>query len=140
MGIGKSHPKETTSNQNDAKKMCLYDQNQDGDSLFGCFQTKNRGGKHPKSSHFNRGFPVFSPSILGVFPLFLVQHPFRSLPVFRGFGFGYPQESYNTHPDIAHPATAIPRATPTMKGIPAYSPLAKVCSKAVFQFGVLKQP
>ena len=32
--------------------------------------SKNRGGP-PKSSHFNRGFPLFSPSILVVFPLFL---------------------------------------------------------------------
>ncbi len=36
----------------------------------GCW-TKNRGCFPPKSSHFNGGFPLFSPSILGVFPLFL---------------------------------------------------------------------
>ena len=47
--------------------------------------SKNRGGKTPKSSiligfsiiftiHFG-GFPLFSPSILGVFPPFVVQHP-----------------------------------------------------------------
>ena len=38
----------------------------------------------PKSSHFDRGFPLFSPSILGVkYPLFLGWHPCF---VFRIFG------------------------------------------------------
>ena len=36
-----------------------------------------------------------------------------------------------THPDIAHPATAIPRS-PTMKGFPAYSLLLQV-AWGVFQ-------
>ncbi len=41
--------------------------------------SKNNGT--PKSSILFPGFPLFSPSILGVFPLFLVQHPNeRSIP------------------------------------------------------------
>ena len=33
-------------------------------------------GFSPQIIHFNRGFPLFSPSILGFFPLFLVQDPY----------------------------------------------------------------
>ena len=33
--------------------------------------SENGGKTPPKSSNFNWGFPLFSPSILGVFPLFL---------------------------------------------------------------------
>ncbi len=40
---------------------------------YGCW-TKNMG-KPPKSSHLNKVFH-YKPSILGVFPLFLVQHPY----------------------------------------------------------------
>ena len=35
------------------------------------FFSENSGVPTPKSSILNRGFPLFSPSILGVFPLFL---------------------------------------------------------------------
>ena len=51
----------------------------------------------------------------------------------------YPRKITCHSPYIAHPATAIPLATPIMKGILAYSLLVKVavrvCSK-----GVVKQP
>ena len=41
------------------------------DSPYGC-QPKNRGGKTPQIIHLFIGLePLFSPSILGVFPLFL---------------------------------------------------------------------
>ena len=39
--------------------------------------SKNNGT--PQIIHFNRGFPLFSPSILGFFPLFLGWHPYRSI-------------------------------------------------------------
>ncbi len=37
--------------------------------------SKNRG-EPPQIIHFNRVFP-YKPSILGIFPLFLVQHPYH---------------------------------------------------------------
>ena len=40
-----------------------------------------------------------------------------------------------THPDIAHPFGNPPRS-PTMKGIPAYSPLVKVARGVLFQLSV----
>ncbi len=44
---------------------------------YGCFQ---KYGKTPQIIHLFIGLePWFSPSILGCFPLFLVQHPYRTI-------------------------------------------------------------
>ena len=45
------------------------------ENIIWVLNPKIGGNSPPKSSHFNRVWNHYKPSILGVFPLFLVQHP-----------------------------------------------------------------